>query len=119
MAVVDSGEAADEFFAFGGEHFHIVADVDFILAQHFEGLSQAGAAHFEFEIRLVAVQSVFDVARERHTIFDPHPFGVVDFHDDAVIGCDDQVGQEIVFADEPVGDELFYGCFTDHECQSV
>ena len=114
MAVVDRGESADELFAFGGEHFHVVAEVDFILAQHFEGLSQSGAAHFELEIGLVAVQSLFDVAGEGHAVVDPHSFGVVDFHDDAVVGRDDQVGQEIVFADEPVGDELFYGFFTDH-----
>ena len=53
------------------------------------------------------------MAGEGHAVVDPHSFGVVDFHDDAVVGRDDQVGQEIVFADEPVGDELFYGFFTD------
>ena len=102
-----------ELLARGGEDFHLVAQVDFILLKHLEGLTDASRPHFEVKVFFVAVESLLDETRERHAVFDPHPFGMVDFHQDFVT-IDRQVGEEIVFILEPLVDKLLYYGFTDH-----
>ena len=81
----------------GGEDFHLVAQVDFILLKHLEGLTDASRPHFEVKVFFVAVESLLDETRERHAVFDPHPFGMVDFHQDFVT-IDRQVGEEIILS---------------------
>ena len=95
-------KATLEFLARGGEDFHLVAQVDFILLKHLEGLTDASRPHFEVKVFFVAVESLLDETRERHAVFDPHPFGMVDFHQDFVT-IDRQVGEEIVFILKPFG----------------
>ena len=111
---VGFAEDALEFSAVGSEDLDLLADVVLPLAQHLEGLSQSGAADFEFVVLLVAREVFFDVPGELHTILDTYAVGVVDFYGDAVVGCHRKVGQEVVFAVEPLVNELFYFCLVNH-----
>ena len=43
-----------ELAAVGGDDLHLLAHVVLPLAQHLEGLPQAGAAHFQFIVFLVS-----------------------------------------------------------------
>ena len=107
-------ELALELASVVGEGFHAFSLMDFILAEHFEGLSDSGTSHFEFEVFLLAVELAFDEAAEFHAVFNPHAFLMVNFHHDAVVGTDGEVGEEIVFSFEPLVHQISYIILVDH-----
>ena len=110
----DSGESSPHLFSVEGECFHLIANVDFILAGHLEGLPQSGRPDFEFEICFVAIQTVFYEFGEFYAVVDPYAFGMVNLYGDAIVARYGEVGQEVVFSLEPLVDELSYNVFTDH-----
>ena len=86
----------------------------FVLAEHLEGLSDACAAHFEFKVLLFAVEAALDKAAEFYAVFNPDALFVVNFHHDAVVGADGEVGQEIVFTGEPFVDDASHYVYVGH-----
>jgi hypothetical protein len=94
--------------------FDFLSDVYFVLSANAEGLSESGTAYFEFVVFFVSAEARFYVAAQVGTVFYPDAVGVVYFYDDAVIGCDVDVNQEILFAFEPLFYGLLYCAFADH-----
>ena len=73
-------------------------NVNLILSAHAERLSQAGTAHLELVVLVVAVEARLDVAAQVGTVLYPHTVLMVYLHHDAVVGADADVNQEILFA---------------------
>ena len=90
--------------------------MDFVLLMHLEGLPDARASHFQFKIFFVAVETVLDEAAQCHAVFNPHTVLMVDFHHDAVVGANGEVGQEVVFPFEPRVYQFFYNVLINHCC---
>ena len=103
-----------QLFALSGEHLDTLALVNFVLAQHLEGLSYAGAAHFELKVLLLAVEMALDVAAEFYAVFNLHALFVVYLYHDAVVGTDGEVGQEVVLTLQPLFHQTFYKTFVNH-----
>lgn len=82
--------------------------MNFILSEHLERLTNAGTAHFQFEIRFLAIEMSFDKLTQLYTVFNPYAVLVVDFNHNAIVSTDSEVGQKVVLTVQPFVNQRFY-----------
>ena len=107
-------QRSHEFFSFCGTHFYIVADMDFVLPSHLEGLPDTCRAHLKFKILFIAVKTVLDEPRKIDAILYPHTLCVVYLHYNTVIGTNREVGKEILLIVQPLVYKFSDKFFADH-----
>ena len=66
-----------------------------------EGLAQSGGSHLQLVVLFVTAQMVLDVAAQIRAVVHPHAIGVVYFYDDAIVGANLNIYEEVFLPRKP------------------